>query len=69
MCASAVTELAAAEQSPHVAAALFERTVEIWDLQTGKRISSLDTILSIGGERLALHPNGRQCVAASVSIG
>jgi hypothetical protein len=43
---SAIRELAASTASTRLAAALFERTVQIWDVKSGERIAEFDTVYS-----------------------
>ena len=69
MRSSAIRHLAAARRAPCIAAALFERTVQLWDVQTGEQLSEFDTLLSYGGRRLALSPNGDYCVATAWTKG
>ena len=66
---SAIRHLVAASGAPIVAAALFERTVQIWNWHTGEQLSEFDTVLDFGGKRLALNPSGDSCVAASWKKG
>ena len=53
-----------AHKAPRVAAALFERTVQLWDVRTAQQLSQFETVFSFGGRRLALSPYGDLCVAA-----
>ncbi len=69
MKASAIRHLAGAFNAPRVAAALFERTVQLWDGQTAQQISQFETVLSFGCHRLALSPSGEMCVAAAWQKG
>ncbi|MCL2368358.1 MAG: hypothetical protein FWC72_05125 [Oscillospiraceae bacterium] len=41
-----------------------ERKVYCWNLDTFKRVSEFETILSFGGDRLAITEDGARCVAA-----
>jgi len=66
---SAIRTLTAAARTPIIAAAHFERTVQIWDLEKGRRLSEFDTVFDYGGNRLALDPAGGVCVAASWKKG
>jgi hypothetical protein len=66
---SAIRTLIAAGRAPIIAAALFERTVQIWDWNLGERIAEFDTVFEHGGHRLALNPKGDCCVAASWKKG
>lgn len=67
--ASAVREISASSASARIAAALFERTVQIWDLRSGRKISEFDTVFTFGGRRLALDPSGELCFAAGWARG
>lgn len=67
--ASAVREISASSASARIAAALFERTVQIWDLKSGQKVSEFDTVFSFGGRRLALDPSGELCFAAGWAPG
>ena len=69
MRASAIRELTASRQSPRIAAAAFERMVQIWDLSAGEKVAEFDTVFSFGGRRLALDPSGKLCVAAGWTRG
>lgn len=58
----------ATSQGPYVAAALFENTVSIWNVEIGVRRSKFETILSFGGKRLAIDNDAEHCVAAAYHI-
>ena len=66
---SRVQMLASAANAPIVAAALDDRIVQIWGLNTGKQIAEFNTVFEGGGRRLALNPTGGICVAASWKKG
>ena len=66
---SAIRTLIAAGRAPIIAAALVQRTVQIWDWKLGERISEFDTVYEHGGHRLTLSPTGDSCVAASWKKG
>jgi outer membrane protein assembly factor BamB len=66
---SAIRELAASTASTRLAAALFERTVQIWDVKSGERIAEFDTVYSFGGRRLTIDASGELCVAAGWTRG
>ena len=57
--------LAANDSTSRVAVAAFESDVAIWDVGTGQRITSFQTILDFGGRRLAVDPAGEFCVAGA----
>jgi hypothetical protein len=63
-----IRHLAVADRTNRVAAARFERTVAIWDLETRQRLSVFDTILDFGGRRLALSSDGSRCVAGAYRV-
>jgi WD40 repeat protein len=62
--ASAIRHLATARDGNIVAVGLFERTVSIWNMATGKRISQFETVLGCGGTSLALSQEESACLAA-----
>jgi WD40 repeat protein len=65
MKASAIRCLAASKKSARIAAALFERRIQIWDLESRTVVSDFDTVFSFGGNRLGLDSSGKRCVAAA----
>jgi hypothetical protein len=67
--ASAIRELAAARNAPRIAAAFFERTIQIWDLRSSKQMSEFDSVFASGGSRATLDPTGDVCVAAGWTGG
>jgi hypothetical protein len=67
--ASAIYELSAALNAPRIAAAFVEQTIQIWDLATSKQVSEFESVLTGGGDRLTLHPEGEICVAAGWTKG
>lgn len=67
--ASAIRELATARSAPRLAAALFERTVQVWNLRNSRLISEFETVYGFGGLRLTLDPAGENCVAAGWTKG
>jgi hypothetical protein len=69
MRASAIRHLAAGKRSTLVAAAIFEHRVQIWDLDTKAAVKEFETVLSFGGDRLAMHPLGDRCIAAAWKAG
>lgn len=62
MRSSAIRTLRAAAHAPVIAAALFERTVQIWNWGTGERTCEFDTVTD---GRLSLSPSGDYLVAAN----
>jgi hypothetical protein len=71
MIASAIRSLACGRESQIVAAAFFEKTVQIWDLAASRLLSQFDTVYDFGGEggRLTMTPKGGRCVCAAWSGG
>ena len=69
MKASAVRCMAASNRSARVAAAFFERQVQIWDVEKAKCVNELETVFSFGGPRLSLDPPGERCIAAAWKAG
>jgi WD40 repeat protein len=65
MLASAIRELAASENPTWIAAAFFEETVQIWDLNTQNRISEFPTVFCAGARNLALAPSAAMLVAGA----
>lgn len=63
MRASAIRELAASKSPQWVAAAFFERTVQIWDLKAQEKISEFPTVFCMGAKNLAFAPLGGILVA------
>jgi WD40 repeat protein len=66
---SRVQMLTSAANAPIITAALDDRRVQIWDLNTGEQIAQFNTVLEGGGRRLAVNPTGGICVAASWKKG
>lgn len=60
-----VRHISISEQKPHVALGAFERQVEVWNYQSGQRVSAFDTVLSFGGQRLAISKDGDRVLAAA----
>lgn len=48
-----------------IAAAEFERAVHLWDLSAEKHVATFPTIMDFGGRRLAVTPDGKNCIAAA----
>ena len=61
---SAIRHVTTARDGNIVAVGLFERTVSIWNMATGKRISEFETVLGFGGSQLALSQEESACLAA-----
>jgi len=66
---SAIRTVVVASRAQVAAAALVEHSVQIWDWNTGEHLSSCETVFEHGGHRLAIHPTGDRCVAASWKKG
>lgn len=62
---SAIRHLAITDESTIVAAALFEKTVQIWSWKTGQQLGEFQTMLDFGGRRLALTPDGSACIVGA----
>src|SRR5215469_1292693 len=63
MLASAIRELAASNNPQWVAAAFFEKSVQIWDSKSQKKITEFPTIFCMGARNLAFDPLGGILVA------
>jgi WD40 repeat protein len=61
--------MATSNRSSRVAAALFERQVQIWDAKKAKCVNEFETVFSFGGTRLTLDPLGERCIAAAWKAG
>lgn len=62
-----VRHLATSFGGSRAAAAAFERTVSIWDLQTGEHVATFQTVLDFGGRRIVVNEQGTLCAAAAYS--
>src|SRR5262245_38229384 len=51
-----------------IAAAEFERTVHVWDVAAERHLATFSTIMDAGGTRLAVTPDGRNCIAAAYHV-
>lgn len=60
-----IRQMASASSGSIVAVAQFRRFVQIWDTETTKRLSSLETTLDFGGNRLAVTRKGDLCITGS----
>ena len=60
-----VRHISISEQKPHVALGAFEKQVEVWNYQSGQRVSAFDTVLDFGGQRLAISKDGDRVLAAA----
>ena len=63
MIASAIRELAASNTSTSIAAAFFDKEVQVWDVKSQKLICELATVFLGGGGNLALAPDAGALVA------
>jgi hypothetical protein len=69
MRASAIRCMAASNRSSRVAAAYFERRLQIWDAEKAKCLNEFATFFSFGGFRLTLDPLCERCIAAAWQAG
>ena len=69
MSKSAIRHLAILDEPAILAAAYFEKTVQIWSWKTREQLSQFDTIMDDGGRRLAMTDDGRICIAGSFRRG
>jgi hypothetical protein len=65
MQASSIRHLAITDESSIVAAALFEKAIQIWSWKSGQQLGEFDTMLDFGGRRLALTPDGAVCIVGA----
>jgi WD40 repeat protein len=63
MLRSVIREFAVSKDPQRLAAAHFEKTIQIWDLDSQKLISEFPTIFCSGARNLALAPDARMLVA------
>jgi hypothetical protein len=63
-----ISHLATSPHGSKLAAAEFEHTVHIWDINSRKRLAVFDTVLDFGGNRLAITGDGRYCVAGAYHV-
>jgi WD40 repeat protein len=62
---SAIRHLAASYGGNKFAAAEFEKTVSVWDLDRNQKVSQFDTIIDFGGNRLAISEDGNIVAAGA----
>jgi hypothetical protein len=62
---SAIRHLVITDEFSILAAALFEKTVQIWSWETGQQLGEFETMLDFGGRRLALTPDGETCIVGA----
>lgn len=55
---SAIRHIATSFKGSKIAAATFERTVYIWDINSYEKISQFDTCLDFGGSRISISEDG-----------
>ena len=48
---------------------MFERRVQMWDVETGAMVNEFETVFSFGGHRLTLDSLGERCIAAAWKAG
>lgn len=63
-----IRHLACSYDGQIIAAAEFERFVQIWDLQAQRRLAAFGTTLDFGGTRFAISRNGKYCVAGAYNV-
>jgi WD40 repeat protein len=51
-----------------VAAAEFEHTVHVWDVGAQIHLATFPTIMDFGGTRIAITPDGKNCIAAAYHV-
>ena len=66
---SAIRELAVSEESGLLAAAFFDKRVQIWSWKTGKLLGDFETVYSFGLESLLLTTDGSICIATGWGRG
>jgi hypothetical protein len=66
---SAIRELALSEESGLLAAAFFDKRIQIWSWKTGELLGDFKTVYSFGGHRLLLTADGSICIAAGWGRG
>lgn len=66
---SAIRQLAVSCDSARLAAACFEKTVQVWDLTTREQIKEFETVFYFGGNRLAIDAVAQRCVTAGWNKG
>jgi hypothetical protein len=62
---SAIRTVVVASRAPVAVAASVEHLVQVWNWNSGERLSEFETVFEHGGHRLAINPTGSCCVAAS----
>ncbi len=60
-----IRHIATSYDGPVIAAAEFEHRLHIFDLETGQKVATFDSIMDFGGRRLAISPDGQQCAAGA----
>jgi len=68
MRASAIRGLAGSWTGSSVAASEFERTVHVWDIESGARRAELATIMDAGGDRVAISDDGLLLAAGAYHV-
>jgi hypothetical protein len=63
-----IRHLATSWSGSVIAAGEFERTVHLWDVAKRKHVSTFPTILDFGGTRLAVTPDGKNCIAGAYRV-
>lgn len=60
-----IRQLAGSPRGTIIAAGEFEQRVHIWDVASGRHISTFDVALDYGGQRLAIPEDGQLCATAA----
>lgn len=63
-----IRHIATSYDGPLVAAAEFERYVQIWDFESQTQVSEFETTLDFGGRRLAISPDGKHCAVGAYHV-
>lgn len=63
-----IRHLASTWSGSVIAAAEFDRTVHVWDVAAPKHLATFPTIMDFGGTRLAVTPDGKNCIAAAYDV-
>jgi outer membrane protein assembly factor BamB len=66
--ASGIRQFASSLEGSIIAAAEFEHTVHIWSLARARHVSTFQSILDCGGNRLAISRNGKQFIAGAYYV-
>jgi WD40 repeat protein len=67
MLASAIRELAVSKETQWIAAAFFEKTIQIWEPSSQKKISEFPAVFRMGARNLAFSPSGTTLVTGKTA--